>query len=366
MASIRLERLEKNYGGQVAVAELDLDIVSGEFVVLVGPSGCGKTTTLRMIAGFARPSNGRILIGDKVVNDLPPRARGIGMVFQDYALFPNMTVRQNIAFGLEEHGAPRAQVEKRVGEMLELIRMGGFAARFPSELSGGQQQRVALARALAYEPRVLLMDEPLGALDQKLREEMQREFASIQRRLAITTVFVTHDQQEAMALADRIVVMHAGRAEQVGSPDAVYREPATHFTATFIGRSNEFAGTVVAVDDGLTRLRLGSGRIVSAKAAADLGAGEPARCIVRPEKLRLAARPMSDDRRHSIIEVVVRRRAYLGSIVDLICESADSREVIVQLSPGQDRDVVGGEVIYLEFAAEEAFCFPGPPPAALR
>src|SRR5215471_6451307 len=251
MSSVALERLRRRYREIDVVKDLDLDIAQGELVVLLGPSGCGKTTTLRMIAGLVQPTSGRVCIGGEAVDHLPPRRRNIGMVFQDYALFPNMPVRENIAFGLEERRAPRQRVEARVDEMLALIRMQAFADRYPAELSGGQQQRVALARALAYEPRVLLMDEPLGALDQRLREDMQREVARIQRSLGITTVFVTHDQQEAMVLADRIVVMNAGRIEQVGTPEQLYSNPRTLFIADFVGRSNRLLGEAREVADGL-------------------------------------------------------------------------------------------------------------------
>ena len=238
MSAISLTGLTKSYADQKAVAELDLMIKAGELMVFVGPSGCGKTTTLRMIAGFVPPTSGTIRIGERDVTRLPPRQRNIGMVFQDYALFPSMNVRQNIAFGLEEHRVTKTEISRRVDEMLDLIRMRPLADRLPRELSGGQQQRVALARALAYRPSVLLMDEPLGALDQKLREDMQREIVNVQKQLGITTIFVTHDQQEAMALADRILVMNAGRVEQLGTPRALYDTPASLFTASFIGRSN--------------------------------------------------------------------------------------------------------------------------------
>src|SRR5438552_3273204 len=238
MSSVTLEQLRKRYRDVEVVKDVALDIAEGELVVLLGPSGCGKTTTLRMIAGLVSPTSGRIRIGGEEIDHLPPRLRNIGMVFQDYALFPNMPVRDNIAFGLQERRLPRKLIDARVGEMLALIRMEECAGRFQSELSGGQHQRVALARALAYEPRVLLMDEPLGALDQRLREDMQREFARIQKALGITTIFVTHDQHEAMVLADRIVVMGGGRIEQVGTPEQLYGRPRTLFIADFIGRTN--------------------------------------------------------------------------------------------------------------------------------
>jgi spermidine/putrescine transport system ATP-binding protein len=364
MSSVRLEHLSKHYGPQVAVAELDLKIASGELIVLVGPSGCGKTTTLRMIAGFIRPSSGTIRIGDALVTDLPPRARNIGMVFQDYALFPSMTVRQNIAFGLEEHKASPAHMRQRVDEMLDLIQMKTFSDRLPGELSGGQQQRVALARALAYDPGLLLMDEPFGALDQKLREDMQREFVRIQRRLEITTVFVTHDQQEAMALADRIIVMNAGRVEQMGPPSEIYAEPTTRFAATFIGRSNQFDATVIALEGrDFVRLRLATGEEVCARAATPgLRPGDDAVCMVRPEGLHpllpgAAEHPSAKATGGNAIDVTLRRRTFLGSIVDLIGETAAHNEVIVQLSPSDAGKLSVPGPIRLQFAPSDAFGF---------
>jgi ABC-type Fe3+/spermidine/putrescine transport system ATPase subunit len=369
MSSVRLEHLSKHYGPQVAVAELDLKIASGELIVLVGPSGCGKTTTLRMIAGFIRPSSGTIRIGDALVTDLPPRARNIGMVFQDYALFPSMTVRQNIAFGLEEHKASPAHMRQRVDEMLDLIQMKTFSDRLPGELSGGQQQRVALARALAYDPGLLLMDEPFGALDQKLREDMQREFVRIQRRLEITTVFVTHDQQEAMALADRIIVMNAGRVEQMGPPSEIYAEPTTRFAATFIGRSNQFDATVIALEGrDFVRLRLATGEEVCARAATPgLRPGDDAVCMVRPEGLHPLFLDAGEHPPETMsagnapgqnaIEVMLRRRTFLGSIVDLIGETPAHNEVIVQLSPSDAGKLSVPGPIRLQFAPSDAFGF---------
>ena len=339
MSSVRLERLSKRYGSQIAVAGLDLGIASGELIVLVGPSGCGKTTTLRMIAGFIKPSDGAIHIGDAIVTHLAPRARNIGMVFQDYALFPSMSVRQNIAFGLEEHKASPAHI---------------------------QQQRVALARALAYDPGLLLMDEPFGALDQKLREDMQREFVRIQRRMGMTTVFVTHDQQEAMALADRIIVMNAGRVEQMGPPSEIYAEPATRFAATFIGRSNQLSAKVVELEGGFASLRLAAGELVCARAASPgLQPGDDVICIVRPEGLHPApggfARHPEDawigNGVDNAITITLRRRTFLGSIVDLIGETEAGDEVIVQLSPSEAAKVTVPGPARFRFASNEAFGF---------
>ena len=259
MSRVRLRNVSRVFGGTVAVHPTTLEVPEGQFLTLLGPSGCGKTTTLRMIAGFVEPSCGQILIDDEDVTRLPPQKRGIGMVFQDYALFPHMTIAENIAFGLRERRAPRARIRARVAELLELIRLPQIADRYPAQISGGQAQRVALARAIAHPPRVLLMDEPLGALDLKLRETMQFELRRIQRALGITTVFVTHDQTEAMNLSDSIAVMGEGRVLQSGTPQEIYDHPATRFVADFIGQINFLEGALAAGGDGWQRLTAQAG-----------------------------------------------------------------------------------------------------------
>ena len=248
-AALRLAGIEKRYGATVAVAGVDLEVRDGEFLTLLGPSGCGKTTTLGLIAGFFPPSAGEIFLRGRPVAGLPPFKRDIGVVFQDYALFPHMTAGENVAFGLRMRGVQRGEIDQRVNEALELVQLRGLAHRRPLELSGGQRQRVALARALVIRPAVLLLDEPLSNLDLKLREEMRVEIAGLQRRLGITTVFVTHDQGEALVMSDRIAVMNAGRIEQLGTAADVYERPATRFVAQFIGRMNFFRadGKTVAI-----------------------------------------------------------------------------------------------------------------------
>ncbi|MSP77080.1 MAG: ABC transporter ATP-binding protein [Rhodospirillaceae bacterium] len=238
-AAIRLERVTKTFDGHVvAVDDVTLDIEAGEFFALLGPSGCGKTTSLRMIAGFEIPDSGRVHVGGKDITDLPVHKREMGMVFQSYALFPHRTVAENVAFGLRMRDVTRSDIERRVKDALELVALTGLEARKPSQLSGGQQQRVALARALVVEPPVLLCDEPLGALDRKLRQQMQFELKELQKRLGVTLVFVTHDQEEALAMSDRIAVMHNGRIEQIGAPTEIYEKPRTRFVADFIGEIN--------------------------------------------------------------------------------------------------------------------------------
>jgi putative spermidine/putrescine transport system ATP-binding protein len=245
MAFLALDNLTKHFGSHVAVDRLSLEVEKGEFVALLGPSGCGKTTTLQMIAGFVEPSGGAIRLEGRDLLAVKPARRGLGIVFQSYALFPHMTVAENVAFGLEMQGVAATERARRVAETLELVGLGAFAARFPRQLSGGQQQRVALARALVIRPQILLLDEPLSNLDAKLREEMQIELRQIQRTVGTTTLLVTHDQGEAMALSDRIVVMNHGRAEQIGPPHEAYERPATPFVAGFLGKTNLIRGVTV-------------------------------------------------------------------------------------------------------------------------
>jgi len=248
MSHVNINNVVKEFGDFTALHELNLDIQEGEFLSLLGPSGCGKTTTLRLIAGFIQPTRGRIILGEEDVTQVAPQHREIGMVFQDYALFPHMTIADNIGFGLRERGYPRAQIASRVGDLLDLIRLSDVGDRYPAEVSGGQQQRIAVARAVAYPPRVLLMDEPLGALDLKLRETMQIELRRIQQELKITTVYVTHDQTEAMNMSDRIVVMNTGRIEQIGSAEDIYNDPKTRFVADFVGQINLLDGEILGGD----------------------------------------------------------------------------------------------------------------------
>jgi putative spermidine/putrescine transport system ATP-binding protein len=263
--SVRLEHVVKRFGDVVAVAGVDLDIAAGEFFSMLGPSGSGKTTTLRMIAGFELPTEGRILLGDTDVSKRPPYERDVNTVFQDYALFPHMDVSTNVAYGLMIKKVPKDERARRVAEALRMVRLDGFERRKPSQLSGGQRQRVALARALVNRPSVLLLDEPLGALDLKLRQEMQVELKTIQREVGITFIYVTHDQEEALSMSDRIAIFHRGRIEQIGTPADVYERPATAFVAGFVGTSNILEGSV-----------------------AQAVLGEPGPFTIRPEKIHLA------------------------------------------------------------------------------
>jgi spermidine/putrescine ABC transporter ATP-binding subunit len=289
MSRVRFEGVAKEYGPVVALQPLDLEIQEGEFLTLLGPSGCGKTTTLRLIAGLITPTRGRLYLGDDEVSLLPPEKRNVGMVFQDYALFPHMTIRDNIAFGLVERGGfDRAAIKKRVSDLLELVSLPGVEDRYPSQLSGGQQQRIAVARAVAVAPKVLLLDEPLAALDLKLRESMQIELRRIQQELKITTVAVTHDQTEAMNMSDRIAIMNHGVLEQIGTADEIYDRPKTKYVADFVGQISFLPARVVARDGDWVVVD-SMGRQRRARGDAGSTVGRDVALALRPERLRVTA-----------------------------------------------------------------------------
>jgi len=311
MALVQLIGVHKDFGTHRAVDGFSLEAREGELVSFLGGSGCGKTTTLRMIAGFESPTSGSILIDGTDVVPVPPNRRGVGMVFQNYALFPNMTAARNIGFGLRAAGRPASEIAARVQEMLSLIHMEEFAERYPHQMSGGQQQRVALARALAIRPRVLLLDEPLSALDAKIRVRLRSEIRSIQRTLGITTVYVTHDQEEALSISDRIVVMKDGRIEQIGTPFEIYNRPATGFVAAFIGSSNALQATVL--DPGQGTLDV-NGQVIRTSQPVSAAAGQPVRLTIRPEAISLQNGSESNNHLRGTLENVV----FLGSIVRLV------------------------------------------------
>jgi putative spermidine/putrescine transport system ATP-binding protein len=303
---LSLEDVRKEFNGVVAVDTFNLEVEPGEFVSFLGPSGCGKTTTLRMVAGFEQPSSGTIRLAGEDVTYAKPNERNIGMVFQSYALFPNMTVSENVAFGLRIRKEDSTARKARVDELLDLIHLPDKGDSYPNELSGGQQQRVALARALAIRPQLLLLDEPLSALDAKIRDELRTEIRRIQRQLNITTIYVTHDQEEALALSDRIVVMSKGHMEQVGAPFEIYNNPSTGFVASFVGQLNRLPATVIDRDQG--RLRVGTDE-VRTTSGVESDAGSEVSLMLRPEELTLDA---SAD---NVLDGTVESVTFLGSIV---------------------------------------------------
>ena len=307
MGFLTLTAVRKQFGQMVAVEGFDLDAERGEFVSFLGPSGCGKTTTLRMIAGFEQPSSGSIVLDGTDITHRPPNRRNVGMVFQSYALFPNMNVADNIGFGLKVRKRPGDQIRKRVGELLELINLHDKGGRYPYQLSGGQQQRVALARALAFEPEVLLLDEPLSALDAKIRVALRHEIRSIQRQLGITTVYVTHDQEEALSLSDRVVVMSEGRVEQIGSPFEIYNFPTTPFVASFVGTLNLLPARIVDASTGSVTL---GGQTVKIDRKFEGAAGREVNVALRPEMVKLGTGAGANH-----LQGVVEDVSFLGSIV---------------------------------------------------
>jgi len=329
-ADVELRAVVKSFGDVVAVDHVDLVVPPGEFLALLGPSGCGKTTTLRIIAGFEQPTGGEVLVAGRSMLGVPPHKREVNTVFQHYALFPHMRVLENVAYGLKQRGVAKAERERQAAQALEMVRMNGFERRRPAEMSGGQQQRVALARALVMRPRVLLLDEPLGALDLKLRREMQVELKGIQDDVGITFVIVTHDQEEAMALADRIAVMHRGRIEQLAAPTAVYDTPASAFVANFVGELNVLNGTVLEdgsqplVDVG-AGLRLRAGRVVEPAPA-----GRPAAVGLRPEHVTARSGHTPEGVEATVATVMV-----VGHELQLVARLAGGG----QLTARQPRDV---------------------------
>jgi spermidine/putrescine ABC transporter ATP-binding subunit len=328
--SVEIRSLTKRFGDVAAVDAVSLDIRRGEFFSLLGPSGCGKTTLLRMIGGFELPSEGSVVIDGKDVTWIPPYRRPVNMVFQHYALFPHLSVGENVAFGMRYRGIARSDEPRRVADALALVQLSGFETRKPDQLSGGQRQRVALARALALEPEVLLLDEPLGALDQKLRKEVQVQLKQLQRSLGITFVFVTHDQEEALTMSDRIAVMNRGRVEQMDDAARIFERPATEFVANFMGAANFFAGEAIAVDGGSLRARLKAGGEVRLPASGREQAGEEIRFVVRPEKLDLRVRDLSA-RGVPSLPVTIEDRVYQGaSTVWIVRDAADERFTVYE------------------------------------
>ena len=331
MIHVLLENITVEFGKTKALDDLSLGIEQGEFVALLGPSGCGKTTLLRTIAGFIRPDNGNVYIHNKLVNRVPPYEREIGFVFQNYALFPHKTVGDNVAFGLRMRKLPKDEIKIRVQEAFRLLKLEEFESRFPFQLSGGQQQRVALARAIVINPRVLLLDEPLGALDKKLREEMQIELKNLQKSLAITTIFVTHDQEEALTMADRIAVISGGRIEQVGSPKEVYERPKKKFVSSFIGTSNFMRATFLGMDNSRSLFEDSSGMRIVANPLS-LEEGKAYEISVRPEKISILRYEDGGEtlkRKENVIMGHITNLVYLGTVTHIYVETDAKIPIIV-------------------------------------
>jgi len=319
MAFLQINNVSKSFGRAWAVRDFNLNIESGELVSFLGPSGCGKTTTLRMVAGFETPTSGVITIGGDDITNKPPNQRDVGMVFQSYALFPNMTVAGNVGFGLKVAKKPAEEIKKRVDEMLELIHMPEYGERYPHQLSGGQQQRVALARALALRPKVLLLDEPLSALDAKIRVSLRAEIRSIQQKLGITAIYVTHDQEEALSLSDRVVVMEAGRMEQVGPPFEIYNFPKTTFVANFVGTLNSASAEVVDPTRGL--ISVDGVQLESAQDLKAMKKGDKVRVAIRPERFNFVAQ----ERKANVANCTIENITFLGSIVRIQVKIGDTK-----------------------------------------
>jgi putative spermidine/putrescine transport system ATP-binding protein len=338
--ALALEDVSKRYDETVAVEDVSLEIEHGEFVTLLGPSGSGKTTTLRIVGGFVRPDEGRVLLGGDDVVGVPPYKRDIGMVFQSYALFPHMTVAENIAFPLQMRRVGKSDTKRRVEEALQRVRLGRLGHRRPNQLSGGQQQRVALARAIVFNPRLLLMDEPLGALDKKLREILELEIMHLSRELGVTVIYVTHDQEEALVMSDRIAIYNAGRIEQVGTGEELYERPATLFVAEFVGESNIFRGRLRLDGDAAELARAGRPLRVSREAVvrAGLSSDDPAAVVVRPERLRVRSSAAANARAgENAAKGVIREVIYLGPLRKCEIELSDGALAHACVQVGQER-----------------------------
>jgi iron(III) transport system ATP-binding protein len=356
MAAITLEGLSKRYADLPAVDSLTLDVADREFVTLLGPSGCGKTTTLRLIAGFLPPDAGVIRVGGQTVSTpsacVPPEGRGMGMVFQNYAVWPHKTVYENVAFGLKIRKVPQREQRERVKRVLQLVNLTDLEERYPSQLSGGQQQRVALARSIVVEPRILLLDEPLSNLDARLRERMRWELKALQRRTGITFVYVTHDQSEAMALSDRIAVMHRGRLEQYGTPREVYARPASRTVADFMGLVNFVPARVGEVDHGSDTVRIAGGHRLRCELPPGLREGQEVQLAVRPENVHLDPAAAADP---TALGGTVTEVAYLGNLNDCQVALSDGTRLRVQSHPLERLDV--GQPVAVRFDAAQVVLF---------
>ena len=345
---LELKNIKKSFTEDEAVLkEISLSIDKGEFITLLGSSGCGKTTTLRIIAGLETPDSGKVFLEGKDVTSLPPEARDVNTVFQNYALFPHMTVADNIGYGLKLKKTPKAEIKKRVSEMLDLVQLPGYEKRKPSELSGGQRQRVAIARSLVNNPKVLLLDEPLGALDLQLRRAMQLELKKLQKKLGITFIYITHDQEEAINMSDRIAVMNHGTFEQIGSPDEIYNHPKTSYVATFVGNANILKGMAQETDGEILKVSLAGGTVLVAAEGHKIAPGTPVTMAVRSENL------VFDESCQSGLDAEVVEKSFAGGLLRVVLKLADGTEVVANRH-GIDAGVQPGQKVTCHFDVENA------------
>jgi len=352
-ALVRFSGIQKTYDGEHAVVKnLDLEVRKGEFLTLLGPSGSGKTTTLMMLAGFEVPTRGDIYLADRSIKTVPPHKRDIGMVFQNYALFPHLTIEENVAFPLSVRKVEKTEVRERVGTALRMIKMEALARRRPGQLSGGQQQRVALARALVFRPQLVLMDEPLGALDKRLREQMQLEIKQLHQTLGITIVYVTHDQSEALTMSDRIAVFNDGVVQQIDRPDVLYEHPANSFVANFVGENNVLAGTVQSIDQDYCHVALASGGSVVARAVNVAGVGAATSLSVRPERISILADGMTCEGANHL-PAIVQSTIYLGDHALAVLKVFGHGEFTVKLQPGAQDGLSQGQGVSITFRPDD-------------
>ena len=350
---VRFVGVQKTYDGEnIVVKNLDLEIKKGEFITLLGPSGSGKTTTLMMLAGFEVPTHGDIYLADRSIKNMPPHKRDIGMVFQNYALFPHLTIEENVAFPLAVRGGSKAETAERVKAALRMIKMEGLAQRRPGQLSGGQQQRVALARALVFKPQLVLMDEPLGALDKRLREQMQLEIKQIHDTMGVTVVYVTHDQSEALTMSDRIAVFNDGIVQQIDRPSVLYKDPVNSFVANFVGENNVLSGTVDIIDGKYCRVALASGGTVVAKAVKVRAPGAATSLSVRPECVSILPDAKADDQPNRL-QATVQSTIYLGDHALAVLDVAGNGEFIVKLQSDNLGGLSQGQRVAIGFRPED-------------
>ena len=350
-AFVRFENVQKSYDGEnLVVKDLNLNISKGEFLTMLGPSGSGKTTCLMMLAGFEPATNGEIYLGDRSINHVPPHKRGIGMVFQNYALFPHMSVAENLAFPLQVRKMSKAEIEQKVQRALEMVELGSFGARRPAQLSGGQQQRVAVARALVFEPDLVLMDEPLGALDKQLREQMQYEIKHIHENLGVTVVYVTHDQTEALTMSDRVAVFEDGVIQQLSTPDELYENPRNAFVAQFIGENNKLFGTVEKINDSTCSVKIDDGTMVTAEKVNVHSAGDRTTLSLRPERVEIDPPKSMDD----VVKGKIEELLYLGDHIRVRMNVCGNDEFIVKVRNRSDkRELSEGQEVKIGWKASD-------------